>query len=93
MDLETEVKLRFLNHEDPRAWLLTDLAKGAIHKPSEPLLYANIMQSIVVFNTTFCTNALKMPDVHGNCKITFKPLTPPLCWKCLKGFKLGLEEA
>ena len=37
MDLETEVKLRFLNHEDPRVWFLTDLEKGAIHEPPEPL--------------------------------------------------------
>ena len=37
MDLETEVKLKFLNHEEPRAWFLTDLEKGAIHKPPEPL--------------------------------------------------------
>ena len=25
MDLKTEVKLRYLKHEDPRAWSLTDL--------------------------------------------------------------------
>ena len=31
-----------------------------------------------------------MADVHG--KITFKPLTKPLCWKHPKSFKLGLEE-
>ena len=34
MDLETKVKLRFLNHEDPRAWFLTELEKGT---PPEPL--------------------------------------------------------
>ena len=33
MDLEKEVKPRFLNHEDPRAWFLTDLVKGVIHEP------------------------------------------------------------
>ena len=27
-DLETEAKPRFLNHEDPRAWFLTDLEDG-----------------------------------------------------------------
>ena len=37
VDLETEVKPRFLNHEDQRAWFLTDLEKGAIHEPPEPL--------------------------------------------------------
>ena len=31
-----------------------------------------------------------MADVHG--KITFKLLTPPLYWKCLKSFKFGLED-
>ena len=30
MDLETEAKLRFLNHEEPRAWFLTDLANGMV---------------------------------------------------------------
>ena len=30
MDLETEVKPRFLNHEDPRARLLTDLEDGSV---------------------------------------------------------------
>ena len=29
MDLETEAKPRFLNHEDPRAWFLTDLEHGS----------------------------------------------------------------
>ena len=28
MDLETKAKPRFLNHEDPRAWFLTDLENG-----------------------------------------------------------------
>ena len=37
MDLETEAELRFLNHEDWRTWFLTDLEKGAIHEPPEPL--------------------------------------------------------
>ena len=32
-----------------------------------------------------------MVDVHG--KITFKPMILPLQWRCLKSFKLGLEEA
>ena len=37
MDLESNVKLRFLNHEDPRAWFLIDLEKGEIHEPPELL--------------------------------------------------------
>ena len=41
MDLETELKPRFLNHEDPRAWYLTDLERGVIHKLPKPL-YNNI---------------------------------------------------
>ena len=31
----------------------------------------------------------KMANDHGK---RFKPLTPPLCWKCPKRFKLGLGE-
>ena len=37
VDLETEMKLRILNHEDPRAWFLTDLEKGMVHEPPKPL--------------------------------------------------------
>ena len=37
VDLETKAKPRFLNHEDPKAWFLTDLEKGTIHEPPEPL--------------------------------------------------------
>ena len=37
MDLKTETKQRFLNHEDPRAWFLTDLKKGTIHELPELL--------------------------------------------------------
>ena len=37
VDLETEVKLRFLNYKDQRAWFLTDLKKGAIHELPKPL--------------------------------------------------------
>ena len=37
MDLEKEVKSKFLNHEDPRAWFLTDLEKSVIHEPPNPL--------------------------------------------------------
>ena len=36
MDLETKAKPRFLNYEDPRAWLLIDLEKGTIHELLEP---------------------------------------------------------
>ena len=52
MDLETEAKPRFLNHKDQRAWLVTDLEKGAIHEPPEPLLIASMMWYIVVSNAT-----------------------------------------
>ena len=52
MDLGTGVKLGLLNHEDPRAWFLTDLEKGWIHELPEPLLYASMMGSNVVFNAT-----------------------------------------
>ena len=37
MDLETEVKTRFLNHKDLRAWFLTDLEKGTIYELPKPL--------------------------------------------------------
>ena len=37
MDLETEAKPWVINHEDPKAWFLTDLEKDAIHEPPEPL--------------------------------------------------------
>ena len=37
MDLETEEKPKFLNHEDPGAWFLTDLEKDAIHELPKPL--------------------------------------------------------
>ena len=50
MDIETKAKLKFLNHEDPRARFLTVLEKGAIHESPEPSLYASMMWSIVVFN-------------------------------------------
>ena len=30
MDLETEAKPRFLNHEEPRAWFLPDLQNGMV---------------------------------------------------------------
>ena len=30
MDLETEAKPRFLNHEEPRAWFLADLDNGTV---------------------------------------------------------------
>ena len=30
MNLETEAKPRFLNHEEPRAWFLTDLDNGTV---------------------------------------------------------------
>ena len=30
MDLETEAKPRFLNHEEPRAWFLPDLENSMV---------------------------------------------------------------
>ena len=35
MDLETEAKPRFLNHEGPRAWFLTDLENGTVIQLSQ----------------------------------------------------------
>ena len=35
MDLETEARLRFLNHEEPRAWFLTDLENGTVIQLSQ----------------------------------------------------------
>ena len=35
MDLETKVRPRFLNHEEPRAWFLTDLENGMIIQLSQ----------------------------------------------------------
>ena len=41
MDLETEVKPKFVNnYKDPRVWFLTDLEKGTIYEAPELLLYA-----------------------------------------------------
>ena len=42
MDLETEAKLRFLNHKDPRAQLLTNLEDDSFAN-----LYGNVVRSIV----------------------------------------------
>ena len=30
MDLEAEVRLRFLNHKGPRVWFLIDLENGTV---------------------------------------------------------------
>ena len=35
MDLETEAKPRFLNHEGLRAWFLTDLENGMVIQLSQ----------------------------------------------------------
>ena len=35
MDLETEAKPRFLNHEGPRVWFLTDLENGMVIQLSQ----------------------------------------------------------
>ena len=35
MDLETEAKPRLLNHEEPRAWFLTDLDNGMVIQLSQ----------------------------------------------------------
>ena len=45
MDLETEAKLRFLNHEEPRTWFLTNLAHGLL--------------SYLTFGETDCGNQLQ----------------------------------
>ena len=46
MDLETEAKPRFLHHEDPRAWLLTDLEDG---------LFANLIWKCCKINSYLYT--------------------------------------
>ena len=51
VDLVTEEKPSFLNHEDPRAWFLTDVEQKAIHELPKPLLNTSMVQSIVVLNT------------------------------------------
>ena len=63
VDLETEAKPRFLNHEDPRAWLLTDLERGLIlgYFYSEPLV-----STIVMINKNVTTAYLKMVDALGS---------------------------
>ena len=35
MDLEAEVKPRFLNHEEPWAWFLNDLQNGTVIQLSQ----------------------------------------------------------
>ena len=35
MNLETEAKPRFLNHEELRAWFLTDLDNGTVIQPPQ----------------------------------------------------------
>ena len=35
MDLETEAKPRFLNHDELRAWFLTDLDNGTVIQLSQ----------------------------------------------------------
>ena len=52
VDLETEVKLKFLNHKDPRAWFLTDLEKGTNHEPPKPLFIRKYDAAHLVFNAT-----------------------------------------
>ena len=37
MDLETEARARFLNHEEPKAWFLTDLDNGTVIQLSRQL--------------------------------------------------------
>ena len=44
MDLETEANPRFLNHEEPRARLLTDLEDGSFAN-----LYGNVIRSIATY--------------------------------------------
>ena len=51
MDLETEVKPRFLNHEGPRAWFLTDLVNGTViqlsHQTVKPKDYIYSVACVV----------------------------------------------
>ena len=44
MDLEAKAKLRFLTHEDPQAWLLTDL---------EDWLLANFIWKCCILTNTY----------------------------------------
>ena len=44
VELETEAKSRFLNHEDLRAWFLTDLEDGS----PLSLIYRSMCKVIVV---------------------------------------------
>ena len=53
MHLETEAKPRFLNHKDPRVWLLNDLEKGVIHEPPGPLF-------ICKYDAIHCGNVVLM---------------------------------
>ena len=59
VDLETETKPRFLNHEDPRAWFLTDLEKGATHEPPKPLFCTQVLCGLLWYLMQRRINALK----------------------------------
>ena len=91
MDLETKAKPMFLNHEEPRVWLLTDLENG----PMQCYFYTlHFGRSIVVFsNTSHLQMRMKMADEEGKIILRlFRLLTPPPGWKCPKSFILGLGE-
>ena len=47
MDLETEAKLRFLNHEEPRAWFLTDLDNGTVIQLAQTAKPKDYIYSVV----------------------------------------------
>ena len=47
MDLETKVKPKFLNHEGPRVWLLTDLANGTVIQLSQTAKPIDYIYSVV----------------------------------------------
>ena len=50
MDLETKAKPRFLNHEDPREWFLTDIENGTVVQLSQttkPKDYIYIVACVV----------------------------------------------
>ena len=49
MDLETEAKLTFLNHEEPRAWFLTDLENGTVIQLSQ-----TAKPKDYIYNVAYC---------------------------------------
>ena len=66
VDLETETKPRFLSHEDPRAWFLTDLKKDAIHELPKSLFCTQVLNALkwqmYMHSTINTITVLKMPE-------------------------------